>query len=457
MSLTNALGNAVGAIGKMNGSMLKMHPALMGLSLATKALTAAYNRADKYAQDNIKVNERLLLLGTDRLQFSRENLAAIIDNTGSINDNMAVAAEMRALGIEQYRDQATSLAASMKMTGQNTQAALKLFGAMEFNTLMTVDQQERMSASIEKTAESFGRTAESIVKALSDINISYLTRTGQSVEGVMKTVENITGRFGGMAGEQTAALINAFQVTSAGDLGKLAMLGISEQVMAAQSGQFTPEQLEEIVFTAGSRLDQLSAGQSATTAGILFNKMNLGDIPEQILNLRQTMLGPEREAKDRPSIQDTLAAEKARANKQSEVNMATVTGFRRLTEIGIEANAILDKMSTYLTLGIADLFGATDDNLKASLAIQQEMEEAADRAKEEADIAKQARMREVAEKASARQADAAALARLTGFEFSTVMTEVVESLHRDNVMLKEGIERLVTISNNQYQDSVLNR
>jgi hypothetical protein len=58
MSLTNALGSAVGAIGKMNGSMLKMHPAIMGLSLATKALTAAYNRADKYAQDNIKLNER---------------------------------------------------------------------------------------------------------------------------------------------------------------------------------------------------------------------------------------------------------------------------------------------------------------------------------------------------------------------------------------------------------------
>jgi hypothetical protein len=370
---------------------------------------------------------------------------------------MAVAAEMRALGIEQYRDQATSLAASMKMTGQNTQAALKLFGALEFNTLMTVDQQERMSASIAKTAESFGRTAESIVRALSDINISYLTRTGQSVEGVMKTVENITGRFGGMAGEQTAALINALKVTSAGDLGKLAQLGISEQVMAAQSGQMTPEQLENIVFTANARLDQLAGGQSATTVGILFEKMGLGSLPEQLRNMEQTLLGPEREAKDRPSIQDTLAAEKARANKQSEVNMATVTGFRRLTQIGIEANAILDKMSTYLSLGIADLFGSTDDNLAASLAIQQEMQQVADLAKEEADIAQQARMRETAEKASARQADAAALARLTGFEFSTVMGEVVESLHRDNVLLKEGIERLVTITNNQYQDSVFNR
>ena len=134
-NLTKALGDAVGVIGKMNGSITKLHPGIAGLKLVGQGLIKSMEVTAKYADRNLQVNERLLVLGTNQIDFFQDNKAALLKNTASIDDQMRVAAEMRAAGFEQFNKEQVNLAANMKMTGQNTKAAIDLFASLEKNEL----------------------------------------------------------------------------------------------------------------------------------------------------------------------------------------------------------------------------------------------------------------------------------------------------------------------------------
>ena len=223
--LTKGLGNTVTALKGLAGPV-------GALTVAVGTAAEAFRRVNDYAQKNIQLNERLLLLGSDQISFFKQNIDAMEKNSASIYDQMAVATEMRDMGLDQFRNSQVSLASNMKMTGQNTKAALDLFLALEKNTEMSFRDQESLASTIEKTADSFGRTAESIVTSLNKINNTYLERTGQSVLEVNKMVAEAAGLRGQDFADATVRAMEAIKILKPEDLAALGAVGGMDDVRA---------------------------------------------------------------------------------------------------------------------------------------------------------------------------------------------------------------------------------
>ena len=435
--LSKGLDLATKSISKMTASVTKLNPVIGGLQAGVEVFGAALDRANAYAQKNIEVNERLLLLGTDRVQFLTENIDALRDNTGSLDDNLRVATEMRALGLSQFRDQQTSLAASMKMTGQNTKAALQLFTTLETNTTLTIGAQERIAASIETTADTFGRTAESIVNVLKKLNTTFLEKAGADTEGITTAITKLAGP-DLLAAEKITGILNMLETRDAGMMAMVARTGRMDEARQVLTDP-TEQALRSFIEGMADEFDTRFGGnEDVFTKQVQIGA--LGQAGEMLFQARlaRDLMDRPKDAVDPGGIQETLAADKVRAQKQSELNMATVTGFRRLEQLGIAANGFLDTLATSLVKKTDDLVNKNEASRQLNQSIKDEIEAQTDIAQTQADIAQQERLDRIQNTAMT----ISDIARLTGFDVGTVTLESFEMLHRDNERIVGVLESL---------------
>ena len=366
------------------------------LGLVTGALgtaAAAFSRVNDYAQKNIQINERLLLMGSDQINMFKANEEAMKENTASIADQMAVAVEMREMGLDTFRKEQVSLASNMKMTGQNTSAALQLFAGLERNTTMTVFAQEKLAKDIQKTADSFGRTADSIVKALSKLNTTYLERTGQDIGKFQDLMMRVTGAQGPDAGDILADTLKSLEIQNPEKLAKITAMGLGPAFKEFMADP-TMGNLKKLTESMDG-FKSTAMNQSAEMRNFFISTVGDTQIFDNLVRLGDQLSGPAKVATEQDLIGQTLAADRAKAQRDVELKMATVTGFRRLTELGIEANAFLDKLSLATVGNVIDLLMGNKETAKMGYqAVTAEMEEQNRLAREQSDLNKQKRLEE---------------------------------------------------------------
>lgn len=358
MSMTKALGDAVGAIGKLNGGITKLHPGLAALSLAVDGLKAVVNVTAKYAERNLEINERLLVLGTNQIDFFKENKAALLKNTASIDDQMRVATEMRAAGFEQFNKEQVNLAANMKMTGQNTKAALDLFVSLEKNTTMTTAQQESLAKTIDSTATVFGRSAESIVNAVNKLDTDAMTKFGVEAGALSEMFASMAGQ-NQMAAELGVTFTNSLMSMAQSQQG-LAGFGftdIMDQFNTLMAGGGSPEALADMADRVAQTIEDSVGGMDAAI------RMSVqGELPgaEVYLTAKQFQDQVEKNIRNptENNYKQTLAADKARAQREIEVRAATITGFRDMKNASIITNSLLEGIAVELGAPIIDGFGS---------------------------------------------------------------------------------------------------
>ena len=364
------------------------------LGLVTGALgtaAAAFSRVNDYAQKNIQINERLLLMGSDQINMFKANEEAMKENTASIADQMAVATEMREMGLDTFRKEQVSLASNMKMTGQNTSAALQLFEGLEKNTTMTVFAQEQLAKDIQKTADSFGRTADSIVKALSKLNTTYLERTGQDVSKFQSLMMEVAGKFGPDAADLLGQTLQSLEISSPEDIAKLSAMGVGQEVKALMADPTLNN--AKALTEAMSGFQSAVLSQSAEMRNFFISTVGDTKVYDNLRLLGDQFAGPAKTATDQDLIGQTLAADRAKAKRDVELKMATVTGFRRLTQLGIEANAFLDNISMVTVGNVIDLLMGNKETAEMGYqAVTAEMEEQNRLAREQSDLNKQKRL-----------------------------------------------------------------
>ena len=356
MSMTKALGDAVGAIGKLNGSMLKMTPATLGLKVAVEGLKAAMNVTAKYAERNLEINERLLVLGTNQIDFFQENKEALLKNTASIDDQMRVATEMRAAGFEQFNKEQVNLAANMKMTGQNTKAALDLFAAIETNTIQTTAQQEMLAKTINDTALQYGRAAESIVDAVKSLDLDKFTELGIDTSPIQALVAQIAGPNQILA-QQLGPLINKVLTLPERDPAAMVAGGLTPLIEAMSKGEMmTRESLREFIENAKATGESLVGGPGVLRT-MIQGEVPLGDLLGDLTNVLDQFDRNERAPTDENMLK-TLAARQADAARSNEVAAATITGFRQLKELSIVGNAFLESIAIEIGGPLMDGLGS---------------------------------------------------------------------------------------------------
>ena len=423
MSMTKALGDAVGAIGKLNGSMLKMTPATLGLKVAVEGLKAAMNVTAKYAERNLQINERLLVLGTNQIDFFQENKEALLKNTASIDDQMRVATEMRAAGFEQFNKEQVNLAANMKMTGQNTKAAIDLFASLEKNTLLTTSQQENLAKTINDTALAYGRAAESIVAAVEKLNTDAMTKFGLNAEALNELVIGISGP-NQMAGELTTDFINTL-ITAAQGEGGMASLAFTEilpEFERVMRGEGSESDIRAMVDSITANFGSVVDGMPAAI------RMGMQDqIPGQEILLAaqklQDQFGRQERGVVDDTMLDTLAAEKARASREIEVNAATITGFRELKELSILGNAFLENIAVEIGGDLMDGIGSMGKSIASFFGLQGDYY-ASDKESQES-IASSARQQLLLQQSAAAEAQAARLAQLEAGESNRITNRMM--------------------------------
>ena len=389
--------NQMTALGKALGANTQGITGMVGkLGILTATLgtaTAAFSRVNDFAQKNVQINERLLLMGSDQINMFKANEEAMKQNTASIADQMAVATEMREMGLDTFRKQQVALASNMKMTGQNTTAALQLFEGLEKNTTMTVFAQEKLAKDIQKTADSYGRTADSIVKALSKLNTTYLERTGQDVSKFQSLMMEVAGKFGPDAADLLGQTLQSLEISSPEDIAKLSAMGVGQEVKALMADPNLNN--AKALTEAMSGFQSAVMSQSAEMRNFFISTVGDTKVYDNLRLLGDQFAGPAKTATDQDLISQTLAADRAKAKRDVELKMATVTGFRHLTQLGIEANKFLDMMS-FATVGkVIDLLTGNKETAKMGYqAVTAEMEEQNRLAREQSDLNKQKRLEE---------------------------------------------------------------
>lgn len=439
MSMTKALGDAVGAIGKLNGGITKLHPGLAALSLAVDGLKAVMNVTAKYAERNLQINERLLVLGTTQIDFFNENKEALLSNTASIDDQMRVAAEMRAAGFEQFNKEQVNLAANMKMTGQNTKAALDLFAGLERNTTLTTAQQESLAKAINDTSITFGRAAESIVAAVDKLDTEAMTKFGVEAGALSEMFAEMAGS-NQMAAELGVQFTNSLMglAQSEGGMAGLGFTDIMADFEALTAGGGSPEELrdmaQKVVTQIGNSVEGMPTAIRMGVQGQLPGADTFLAATQFLDQFDKNVRGPTDK-----SFQDTLAAEKARATRQAEVNAATITGFRQLKELSIVGNAFLESIATDLGAeifdgigemgtAIAEKLGLTNDYIQHGNTDQARLADAAEEqvslAERAANEAAAARLQEQAAN-DRMQLNNSMLQQAIGFEPGTAVQEAM--------------------------------
>ena len=350
MSLTNALGNAVGAIGKMNGSMLKMHPALMGLSLATKALKEAFERNAVYNKQSLAINERLAIMNRDANSLLLQNSDVIKDNTGGLMNSAAVYTEFMKMGMEDSRKGTVNFLAGLKATGQNTKAALQLFAGLERTTDLNAKQQEMLANVFSETARQYGRFGEDIVAAVSKLDVALANAVGINVMATEGLVSDITGKFGAIAGEQAAKLVNSLQIRSAEDIAKLTIVGLGDLARKISEGQIgNADDLKPVLQAAMARMDNVMGSMDPMFRQLFATELGIqGLLP--VMNALEAKLaqGAKEGDPNAGGIENTLAVLKAKLTDEAQFRAMSVNGQVTMSRLLIQANSFLDNISSYL-------------------------------------------------------------------------------------------------------------
>jgi len=454
MSLTNALGNAVGAIGKMNGSMLKMHPAMMGLSLATKALKEAFERNAVYNKQSLAINERLAIMNRDAQSLLLQNSNVIRDNTGGLMNSAAVYTEFMKLGMEDSRKGTVNFLAGLKATGQNTKAALQLFAGLERTTDLNAKQQEMLANVMSETARQYGRFGEDIVAAVSKLDVSLANAVGINVQATQGLVSEITGKFGSIAGEQAAKLVNSLQIRGAEDIARLTTAGLNELARMISEGQISrADQLTPVLQAAMARMESIMGSMDPVFRQLFATELGLqGILP--LMNALEANLRPENAKQRDPlalGIDNTLAVIKAQLTDDAQFRALSVNGQVGIQRLLIQANAFLDNISSYLQ-PITQWFGGLvlpamtaaeaqravmmvnqsrdfaqyRDGLAATLDLMTGSKEATERVADATED--QVRMAEQARTDRLEANSGVGLTELLGFNPSTAMIEMLERI-----------------------------
>lgn len=347
MSMTKALGDAVGAIGKLSGGITKLHPGLAAVKLGLAAVSAALDRNAEYNKKVIAASERLSIMSMTTSKFLEENSKAIMDNTVGINNSLAVAVELEKLGLT-VGEQKTAFLAGLKMTGQNTKAAIQLFQGLEQFTDITASEQEKLAAVFQETGRQFGRFGEDIVAAVAKLETKLASAAGLDITANMALIAEATAKFGPTIGQQVAALANQLIPKTTEDLAKLAMFdlgGVSEQLT---KGQLDLESLMDAIKEGNATLDSMMAGQDEQFRVLNLQNLGIGDLAVLMNSLDARMKEAREADPDALGIDDTMAALKAQVSRDAEFEALMVDGQRRTTELSIKANGALDTMAASL-------------------------------------------------------------------------------------------------------------
>lgn len=349
MSLTNALGNAVGAIGKLNGSMLKMNPYMMGLTLATKALKEAFERNAVYNKQSLAINERLAIMNRDANSLLIQNSDVIRDNTGGLMNSAAVYTEFMKMGMEDSRKGTVNFLAGLKATGQNTKAALQLFAGLERTTDLNAKQQEMLANVMSETARQYGRFGEDIVAAVSKLDVSLANAVGINVQATQGLVSEITGKFGSIAGEQAAKLVNSLQIRSAEDIARLTTAGLNDLARMLSEGQVgRADQLTPVLQAAMARMENIMGSMDPVFRQLFATELGLqGILP--LMNALEANLKDAKEANPLAlGIENTLAVMKAQLTDDAQFRALSVNGQVGIQKLLIQVNAFLDNIASLL-------------------------------------------------------------------------------------------------------------
>ena len=359
MAIGKALGDATAAIGKMSGGITKLHPGLAAVKLGLAAVSAALDRNAEFNKKVIAASERLSAMNMTTSKFLEENNRAIMENTAGINNSLAVAVELEKLGLT-IGEQKTAFLAGLKMTGQNTKAAMQLFQGLEQFTDVTASEQEKLAAVFQETGRQFGRFGEDIVAAVAKLETKLASAAGLDVTANMALIAEATAKFGPTIGQQVAALANQLIPKTTEDLAKLAMFdlgGISEQFT---KGQLDLEGLIEAVREGNMALDSMMAGQDEQFRVLNLQALGLGELAP-LMNSLEARMKEAREANpDARGIDDTMAALRAQVSREAEFEALMVDGQRRMAELSIQANGALDAIAAQLQVVVdwlAETFG----------------------------------------------------------------------------------------------------
>lgn len=344
MSMTRALGDAVGAIGKLNGGITKLHPGLAAVKLGLGAVKAALDRNAKFLDEGVKINERLLITNQTYSQLAKEQGDALKNNTAGFAMSSKILTEANILGLTGNSLQRRNLVEAvgrMKITGQNTKAMLDLALKTEQMTLADAKSSEFLAKAITSTAAQYGIAAEKIVKAVGDLDFTMQTAAGFSPENIQNLVVGITGE-SQQRGEVASQVLNA---VSQMDLGKAIALGIDPQFKQLREGTLTRDGFERMMDTLEGRLGFGSiAGMRPEMVRDIFG-IEAG-LQAQIRAERQLAKeGPTREKGTFDGIAASLAAQEQRANSETERQAAMMESQLMIKEASILANGFLNKIS----------------------------------------------------------------------------------------------------------------
>lgn len=384
-----ALGNAVGAIGKLSGGITKLNPGLAAVKLGLGAVKAALDRNAKYTDDAVKINERLAITNQTYAEFAKKNAEALEGNTVGFGKSAKILAEANIIGLQGQALERRNLIEAvgrMKITGQNTQALMRLTLDTEKNTLGTRESTELLNRSITAAAAQYGTAAEAITRAVGKLDLTMQTATGAGPLQTQQLVALISAK-NQQTGDLAAQALNVIsQLDIAGGITAGGAFGREVQAAARQGTltegmlrQFTDAVVERLDMFQGVRGAEVETGRAATQL----------DFRTQALfrSLQQSFGEPEKQRQTFDGIAASLAAAKERASSDSEVRAAMLEGQVAIKEASIIANGFLDSISNYLMpvtswaqTQLGDMAEAARDKLlpQRALDIQRRMEKKSD-------------------------------------------------------------------------------
>ena len=278
------VGSTLGGLSKGLGSKSLGGSGGLLLEGSLRVLIAGLSKLTEAISEMNDISERLSVVNTNLERELQGNTESLDKNTVGFGLAIKALAELRVAGFEQTNKNLINLATRTKISGQDTQAVIKLGQ----DILATGSHQEGVMDNLSKTivdsSLKYGTTTDSMVRAVNQLSDNFQSL---SVAGGLGTATEMTAELTALLGQENSKLIGSFmkELTSPkSNLNMQAILGIEKTGDRIWMGLQGLEESIPAILTAGDNARRLQ-GSAADTSRRAFSA-TFGAMDTMVMNTR---------------------------------------------------------------------------------------------------------------------------------------------------------------------------